>query len=215
MNSIKLIIFDLDGTLFNTKPGIIKAIVKTLDDNGLEKPSEEVCDTFIGPPIEDSFVRVYNVSREESARLSNDFRSCYGEDDYLYQTEEYEGMRETLSELKKRGMKLALATYKKEWMAVKLCRHFGYDSFLDCMHGSDPEGKLTKAGIINMCMEECGCTNEETLMVGDTDFDATGALKAGTAFVGVTYGCGFTKKEDVEAYEGAIAIDSPKELLDL
>ena len=215
MKNIKLIIFDLDGTLFNTKPGIMKAIIKTMGENDLEIPSEEICDTFIGPPIEDSFVRVYKVSKEESARLSNGFRSCYGEDDYLFLTEEYEGMRDTLSELKKRGMKLALATYKKEWMAVKLCRHFGYDAFLDVIHGSDPEGKLTKAQIINICMQECGCTNGETVMVGDTDFDATGALKAGTAFVGVTYGCGFTKKEDVEAYDGAVAIDSPKELLDL
>ncbi|MBO4374622.1 MAG: HAD-IA family hydrolase [Lachnospiraceae bacterium] len=215
MNNIKLIIFDLDGTLFNTKPGIMKAIMKTMDEKGLQRPSEEICDTFIGPPIEDSFVRVYGVSREESKNLSNCFRGYYGEDDYLYRTEEYEGMRETLAELKKRGMKLALATYKKEWMAVKLCRHFGYDEFLDCMHGSDPEGKRTKAGIINMCMEECGCTNEETVMVGDTDFDAVGASKAGTSFIGVTYGCGFTAKEDVEAYEGAVAIDFPKELLEL
>ena len=215
MNNIKLVIFDLDGTLFNTKPGIMKAIMKTMDETGLERPSEEICDSFIGPPIEDSFVRVYGVSREETKKLSNQFRGYYGEDDYLYQTEEYEGMRETLSELKKRGMKLALATYKKEWMAEKLCRHFGYDVFLDSLHGSDPEGKRTKAGIINMCMEECGCASSETLMVGDTDFDALGARDAGTAFAGVTYGCGFANRKDVEFYEGAVAIDSPKELLEL
>ena len=52
-------------------------------------------------------------------------------------------------------------------------------------------------------------------MVGDTDFDALGARDAGTAFAGVTYGCGFANRKDVEFYEGAVAIDSPKELLEL
>ena len=215
MKGIKLIIFDLDGTLFDTKPGILKAIKKTVDDEGIERMPDEVYDTFIGPPIEDSFMRVYHVDREDAVRKSLAFRKYYGEDEYLFQTEEYEGMRETLQELKTRGLKLALATYKKEWMALKLCKHFGYDKYLDSMHGSDPEGLRTKAEIINMCMEECGCKSGETLMVGDTEFDVSGARGAGTAFVGVTYGCGFTKKEDVEFYEGAIAIDSPKELLEI
>ena len=76
MNNIKLVIFDLDGTLFNTKPGIMKAIMKTMDETGLERPSEEICDSFIGPPIEDSFVRVYGVSREESKKLSNQLLEC-------------------------------------------------------------------------------------------------------------------------------------------
>ncbi|MCR5651476.1 MAG: HAD hydrolase-like protein [Lachnospiraceae bacterium] len=215
MSRIKLIIFDLDGTLFNTKPGIVEAIKRTSLDEGFPRVSDKVYETFIGPPIEQSFSRVFGSKKEEAVRQGVLFRQYYGEDEYLFQTEEYDGMRQTLEALKRRGMKLALATYKKEWMALKICRHFGYDAFLDSIHGSDPDGKLTKGEIINICMEECGCTCDETLMVGDTDFDAKGARDAGTGFVGVTYGFGFTQKCDITAYEGAVAIDSPKELLEI
>lgn len=215
MNSIKLIIFDLDGTLFNTKPGIVKAIKKTSADEGFATVEDELYESFIGPPIEDSFMRVFGSQNEDAVRQGKLFRQYYGEEEYLFQAEEYDGMRQTLEELKKRGVKLALATYKKEWMGKKICEHFGYDAYLDSIHGSDPDGKLKKSEIINMCMSDCGCTSVDTVMVGDTAFDASGAQNAGTRFVGVTYGFGFKDKDDITAYEGAIAIDSPKELLDL
>ena len=63
MNNIKLVIFDLDGTLFNTKPGIVNAIKRVSMDEGFDTVSDEVYETFIGPPIEDSFMRVFGSEK--------------------------------------------------------------------------------------------------------------------------------------------------------
>ncbi len=215
MSSIKTVIFDLDGTLFNTGPGIVAAIKETVKNEGLKLLPDQVYDSFIGPPIEESFCRFYGADTKEGVRLAVKFREFYGRDEYLYRIEEYEGMRQTLKELKERGVKTALATYKKEFMAQKICRHTGYDKLLDSIHGSEPDGKRTKPDIIRLCMQDCGSGSKGTIMAGDTDLDAEGAKVAGIDFVGVTYGSGFDKKEDILKYEGARAVDSPKEILDL
>ncbi len=215
MSSHKLMVFDLDGTLFNTKPGIVGAIKKVVSEEGLKEIPEDVFDSFIGPPIDESFVRVYGVVKEEGKRLGTVFREYYGKDEYLFKTAEYPGMKDTLIKLKEKGIRLALATYKKEWMAKKICSHFGYDEYLDVIHGSDPEGRLTKMDIIKLCIDECDCEASEVLMIGDTYLDSEGAKGAGTDFLGVTYGFGFAGKEDVLRYEGAYAVDRPEEILDI
>ena len=213
----EFIIFDLDGTLFNTKAGIIAAIKRAVKEEGLKQLSDDEYDTFIGPPIEKTFARVYGLSDEEGLRVAQVFRGFYGQDEYLLQTSEYPDMRNVLIKLKERGIKTALATYKRETMAEKICKHFGYDRLLTVIHGSDPEGKLTKADIINLCIKELGCDDpQKAVMLGDSIHDSKGAKGAGTGFAGVTYGFGFKNAEDInEAFEGAAVINEAKEILAL
>ncbi len=216
MKKTELIIFDLDGTLFNTKPGIVKAIKKTIEIKGLKPLSEDIYDTFIGPPIQQTFAEVYSLSSAEGEELAACFREYYGQDEYLFGAAEYEGMKDSLRSLKERGIKTALATFKKEWMAQKLCRHFGYDKLLDSIHGSDEEGKRTKPDIIELCMRDCGLTeSQNAVMIGDSVFDALGAEKAGTRFAGVLWGFGFSSAEDILKFEGAGVLNNTAEILKL
>lgn len=205
MKKTELMVFDLDGTLFNTKPGIVRAIKKTVEVKGLKPLDEEMYDTFIGPPIQQTFSRVYNLSEKEGVELARVFRTYYGQDEFLLDTLEYDGIYEALKELKKTGIKTALATFKKEWMALNICRHFKYDEYLDSIHGSDDEGKLKKPDIISLCMKDCTCDDPETvIMVGDTYLDAEGAAAVGAGFAGVLWGFGFSSPEDILKYEGAV-----------
>ena len=216
MKKTELIIFDLDGTLFNTKPGIVSAIKKTIEIKGLEPLSEDVYDTFIGPPIQQTFARIYSLSSEKGEELASCFREYYGQDEYILRTGEYEGMRDVLTALKERGIKTALATFKKEWMALKLCRHFGYDRLLDSIRGSDEEGKRLKPDIIDLCIKDCGITDPQAaVMVGDSVFDALGAEKAGTRFAGVLWGFGFSSAEDILKFEDAGVLNNTAEILKL
>ena len=216
MKKTELVIFDLDGTLFNTKPGIVRAIKKTIEVKELKPLSEDMYDTFIGPPIQQTFSRVYGLSKEEGEELGRLFRSYYGQDEFLLDTLEYEGICEALKDLKKAGIKTALATFKKEWMALNICRHFKYDEYLDSIHGSDDGGKLQKPDIIRLCMKDCGCDDPETVfMVGDTYLDAEGAETVGANFAGVLWGFGFKTDEDILKYEGAVALERAADILEL
>ena len=104
---------------------------------------------------------------------------------------------ELFEELCKRGIRPAVATYKREDYALTLLRHFGFDRYTDVMFGGDHENKLKKKDIIEKCMTVTGVPKERAVMIGDTAFDAIGAEGMGVDFLGVTYGFGFENADDV------------------
>lgn len=209
----KAAVFDLDGTLFNTKRGIVKAIKKTIETEGLHGLADSEFDQFIGPPIQQTFAGIYGLTEDEGRRVAGIFREYYHRDEYILEADEYPGMRETLKTLDDSGCMLALATFKREEMAVNICRHFGYSSLIASIHGSDPAGKLTKRDIIKLCLDDFDCEASKAVMIGDSRFDAEGAAAMGMDFIGVTYGFGFKSRADIECYSGAAVADSPKGLL--
>lgn len=216
MNKYKVAVFDLDGTLFNTKRGIVKAIKKTIETEGLKMLRDDEFDQFIGPPIQNTFARVYGLTQEEGANIANTFRNFYHLDEYILEADEYPGMRDTLNKLTQNGYCLALATFKREEMAHNICRHFGYDRFIGSIHGSDIKNKRTKQDIIEICLNDYDCCGGcDAVMIGDSEFDAKGAEAAGVDFIGVTYGFGFRSKEDIYRFPGSVAAGSPEELFDV
>ncbi len=208
-------IFDVDGTLFYTKPGIVAAIKDTISELGMRELKDEEYDQFIGPPINQTFARVYSLSDEQGMELARKFRSRYEKEKYLCDAYPYEGMMETLAELKERGIHIGVATYKLESMAKKICSFFGVDRFAGSIHGTDSASAIKKPEIINMCLEDFDCTDRgRAVMIGDTAFDAEGAVGIGTRFLGVSYGFGFREETEVMNYAGAIGMaKSPEEIL--
>ncbi len=208
-------IFDVDGTLFYTRPGIVAAIRDTVSELGMRELNEEEYDQFIGPPINQTFARVYHLTDEQGVELARKFRARYKNEKYLCDGRVYDGMMETLEELTRRGVKIGVATYKQEPMALKICSFFGVDRFAASIHGTDSTSSIKKPEIINMCLEDTGCTDKSrAVMIGDTAFDAEGAVGIGTRFLGVSYGFGFKEETEVMNYAGAIGIaGSPKDIL--
>ena len=194
MNKYKALLFDLDGTLLDTSEGIISSVKYAVDCIGLEPLSDDKIKSFIGPPIQNTFRKIYNLNDEETSRISAIFRERYSTVDLL-KAKLYDSVLETLEILKNEGYVIGIATYKREDYAKKIVEYFGISQFCDVIEGSDFAGKLTKADIINTCIDKLGVSKNEILMIGDTESDKIGAENAGVDFLPVTYGFGY-KRED-------------------
>lgn len=213
INRYDLVIFDLDGTLLDTSEGILTSSKYTINKMGLETLDDKALSAFIGPPIQESFAAAYGLSGPILQDIATIFRDVYSSE-YLLLAKPYEGIFELFEELCKRGIKPAVATYKREDYALNLLRHFGFDRYTDIMFGADHENKLKKKDIIEKCINVSGVTDKSrVLMIGDTSFDAIGAEGMGVDFLGVTYGFGFRTSEDVMKYKSIGSADTCMELL--
>ena len=212
MRHYDAVIFDLDGTLLDTSEGIFKSVTYAIDTLGFEKITPDVLRTFIGPPIQNSFARVYGLEKEEADKAADVFRNRYKEDD-IVRAVPYEGIFETLEKLRASGVKTAVATYKRQDYAEKILKHFGFDRAVDTICGSDFEGKLSKKDIIDNAIKLLGADKARTVMVGDSDNDALGASGIGVDFIGVTYGFGFADAEDVNEFPAIGPAKSPEGIL--
>lgn len=213
MRRYDAVIFDLDGTLLDTGEGVSKSVRYTIDKLGLPEASEGVLRSFIGPPIQRSFERIYGLDKTAAMEAADIFRSRYKDEDLLLAIP-YEGIFETIDKLSAAGIRTGVATYKRQDYADKILSHFGFDRVCDVICGSDAEGKLSKCDIIENAIRMLGVTDKSrAVMIGDSDNDAEGAAQIGVPFVGVTYGFGFASKEDVDVFTNIGTADSCPDIL--
>lgn len=199
--AVKAVLFDVDGTLLETSEGILSSVFFALKQNGLSLPEGFNHDNLIGPPIQDSFKKLFpSLSVDELASLTNEFRNHYKDEDLL-KAKVYPGINESIAALKEAGIKIGIATYKREDYAVRIVKHFGLDKYASCIHGQDMEGKMRKKDIIALCLKEMGVAPEEAIMVGDANSDYVGAMDNGMRFLAVTYGYGFKSEADLNEKE--------------
>ncbi|MCQ2467504.1 MAG: HAD hydrolase-like protein [Clostridia bacterium] len=214
---IQAVLFDLDGTVLDTSAGIVRSIKDTIEHFGLKELPDSELYKFIGPPIEWSFEDKLGCTGEMNKKVSAYFRERYSNSNLLMATP-YEGMFEFLKFLKDKGIPTGIATYKKDDYAKRLLCHFDFDKYCTTIHGSDYENKLTKADIIELCIQDMKVEDKsKVLMVGDSKHDATGASNIGTLFAGVSFGFGFGEfgGEDINDYEHIIYVDKMMDLAGL
>ena len=187
---IKFVSFDLDGTLLDTSEGIVQSVKYTVEKLGLKLPAGMDMGFFIGPPIQMSLQKCFNLDAETAQKGADIFRAYY-KSEALFMAKPYEGIYELLEELRKRNIKIGVATYKREDYALDILHHFHIADYCDVMCGADNNNVLTKSDIIRNSYLGVGVLPEETIYVGDTDHDAKGAYEAGVPFVAVTWGFGY------------------------
>lgn len=209
------VIFDVDGTLLDTTEGVLNSVKYAMQEKNLEIPSDECLRSFIGPPIQNSFAKLYGIEGEDLQELADLFRDRYKSTELL-KAKPYEGLFEVLDNLKNAGIKIGVATYKREDYAITLLKHFGFDKYTDVMHGADNNNVLKKRDIIELCLKEMGVKDyKRAVMIGDSDNDAIGADHIGIEFVGVTYGFDFSKPEDVRKFPSVGCVNKPIDLLSI
>lgn len=211
----KALLFDLDGTLLDTTEGLECCVLRTAKEMELPPPShDEILSRFIGPPVQLSFGSYYGLDSAMAQRCADVFRSHYRQPDVLFKASPYSGLFETLNELRNRGVLLGIATYKREDYALQLLHHVGIDAYCSVVHGGDNFNKHTKSDIIRLCLDELGVAFRETLLVGDTEYDARGAAALGVPFLGVLYGFGFKNPTDLSEFPHVGSIKSVSQILE-
>ncbi len=208
-------IFDMDGTLADTSPGVFAGLKITFDALGIPIPGDEVMRKFIGPPLISSFKREYDMDDAQAYRAAGVFRSFYGERG-MFMCELYPGMRELLFRLKNAGARLTVATLKLESSARHIVEHLGLSGVFDAVIGADPGGIRTKKDTVLFGLAEAGCVSpDRALLIGDSEYDAVGARQAGVDFCAAMYGFGFDDPSLVDKNPCAYRIYSPMELWDI
>lgn len=190
MLDYKFILFDLDGTLSDSAPGIINSVKYALESQGLPIPSEKQLRKFVGPPLYESFRDFCGQSLAESDVSVRLFR-IYFRDRGIMENAMYAGVPEMLDALKRGGKKLALATSKPEEFARNIISRYGIGEYFDYLAGSTmDESRIKKADVVAYVMEILGAKPSECLMVGDRSHDVHGAAEHGMDCMGVLYGYG-------------------------
>ena len=207
-----IILFDLDGTLTESGPGIMKAAQYALRAYGIEKPWQELS-YFVGPPLSETFAAF--VAEPEIPGIIAKFREYYQKDGWL-DNAPYPGVREMLDALRAGGKRLMVATSKLDRLAVQVLAHFDLLSRFEAVCGT-PEGDpaaAQKASIVRAALAKAGCIDPgRAVMVGDRKYDITGGHQAGLATIGVLYGYG-SREELTQAGADALA-ESPEALTKL
>lgn len=200
------VFFDLDGTLTDSKEGVLECVRYAIEAMGRPVPQGPDLLKFIGPPLQDSFVRYCGLSQEESQEALRLFREQYvpvGQ----FKNRPAPGIAEMMDRLKARGFTLALASSKAESQCVSICQRFGFAPHLAVIAGSSDSRDQSKAEVIREAMGRLGLTDPRPcLMVGDRKYDVEGARACGMDCVGVEF-FGYAPPGELKA-AGAVAVVS-------
>ncbi len=200
----KYLLFDLDGTITESKEGIIKSVQYALKKLGIETCNQNDLEKFIGPPLLESFMNFYFFD-EEKANLAVRYYREYFQEKGIFENKVYKGVPELLSKLKEHGCIICLATSKPEIFSRRILDYFDLTKYFEIIKGSNLDGSFNdKKDIIAFILNELNITDKnQAVMIGDRRHDISGANENGIDSIGVLYGYGEHKEL---LREGATAI---------
>ena len=206
---MKTVLFDFDGTVFDTVEGITKSVRYALQKHGMHAELA-VLRCFAGPPLVDMFMSFSNVNREEAEQLVRDFRERYVPIG-VYESEPFPGIRKLLLRLRETGMILGIATSKPQPMAELLLGRSGLRECFDVVEGSGANvNNDAKWEILKRAMERAGAQAEECVLIGDTKYDVEGARRCGIPCIGVRWG--YAAPGELEEAGAEVIVNNSEEL---
>lgn len=217
MSKYKYVLFDLDGTVSESALGIRASLEHAIKQVGKPLPNLDDYTLYIGPPLIDTFRNLCHFTEEESAQgveIYRDYYDTYGK----FKNKLYDGMKDVLTALRNQGAKLAVCTSKYEKFAEEIVELLGVSDYFDAVCGSTLDGsRKDKKDLIPYAVKTLGgdfdTERENTVMLGDTYFDARGARMCNVDFIGVKYGYGSLEQMKAEGAE--IFAETPADILPL
>lgn len=184
----KIVIFDLDGTILNTIEDLTDSVNHALKINNLPERTLEEVQSFVGNGIHKLIERAVPTSRKDDIeKVFEDFKKHYFVH-YAEKTKPYEGIKELLSELKKKGLLLAVVSNKADSAVQVLCKKYFGDAF-DMAIGDRPDiHKKPSTDGINMILSSLNVEPELALFIGDSDVDIQTARNAEMKMIAVAWG---------------------------
>lgn len=208
---MKLLIFDLDGTLIDSRLDLANAVNAALEQMGRPRLPNERIYSYVGngAPVLLRRAMGDEAPQEDVDQALARFLDYYGEH-LLDHTRPYPGVNGALRRFHDAGLRMAVLTNKPERLSRRLVEGLGWKDLFFRVYGGDslPEKKPHPVGIETL-MREAGADKDETLMVGDSAVDVLTARNAGVPVAAVTYGL---QPETLEQYPPDILVDSLEEL---
>jgi len=197
----KHILFDLDGTIVRSDPGITRGVQKSLEQFGIYEEPENL-KKFVGPPLVESYTKLYGLSLLQYEKALEIFHEYYRSTG-IFECELYEGIEEMLKVLSVE-YRLYIATSKPEKEARRVIEHFGLDKYFTFVGGSDGDfntKRSTKAAVIEYVLKSNNIEDKTAaIMVGDKVHDIVGANTVGLKSIGILYGYGSMEEFDKANY---------------
>ena len=210
-----LYLFDFDGTIVDSAPGVTKCAQVALVKMGYPEYSLEDLRFFMGPPITYSFRELLHVKEEDMEQVVTLFRERYREV-CRFECSVYPGIPAMLEKLKHAGYRIAVASAKPEVYVREIMDHFGILPYFDCVIGASmTETMADKAANIRKVMELTGYSErpDETWMIGDRKYDIEGAKEVGIKAIGVLFGYG--DREELETSGSDMIAETVQELQEI
>lgn len=196
------ILFDFDGTLFDTSPGILRCLRVILEKNGYDAHTDRWLHRFIGPPMLEALREFYEMDGQEAERIKDEYRELYTAEG-VKECAPMPGARECLQRLRAAGAKIAIATSKPYYLTEEILHRFAFYDYFDAICGAESDAHSGKAEIVRRAMERLDARAEDTVMIGDRKYDVLGAKAWDVPCIG--YDSGFAEPGEF-ARAGAIAV---------
>ena len=187
----RAVLFDLDGTLTDPKPGITRCIAHALTGLGRTPPPLDALHWCIGPPLRGTFARLLDtndaVMLDRAIALYRERFGTVG----LFENAVYPGIADAVAVVRAAGVATYVATSKPHVYATQIVAHFGLAPLFDRVYGSELDGtRVDKGELIAYALAEEKLDPARVVMIGDREHDLIGAKRCGVRAIGVTYGYG-------------------------
>lgn len=205
-----LVIFDLDGTICDSKEGIFFSYRHVADVLGRPQPTLEELNDGLGGSLQHNIQKIFKLDNDEVQNAVLIYR-----DEYSLKGESlvvpFDDIIDVIDEIKSNNIIVSIATLKIQEFAVKLMEDWSIRDRFDLISGADYEGKLTKSDLISRCLQHAGIRAENAVMIGDSMDDMNAAMQSGVRFIAASYG--FSLPKDLCESKGIQYAESPKDIL--
>lgn len=211
----RIIIFDFDGTLADTRQIIVKTQQQTMHELHLPVPTEQESMATIGLKLRNCFLALCpSLTDEQADECTSTYQRLFAENKPLYPPVLFPHVGETLEELKRRGFMLTIASSRSSVSLHELVQELGIASSIDFIIGADEvEKPKPDAEPVLLTLKALRCRAEEAWVVGDMPVDIQMGRHAGVRTCAVTYGN--ATKEQLAAAKADYVISDMQELLQI
>lgn len=205
-----LVIWDMDGTLTESKPWIIASYRYAARMARFPEPSEKLLSRMMCGGLYGHIEQIFGKTGAEADEIAKYYRDYYIRE-CSSKVRLFDGMREVLEELDRRGVAQAVATMKVQDAAEAVLDRLGIVHYMKAVKGDGPDGKGSKTQMIRECVAAGNYDN--VVMIGDCPGDRQAALEAGVGFIAALFGYGYTEDECVS--KGIKYVWTPQDILRL
>lgn len=210
----KLAIFDIDGTLVDSRAVITECMQEAFTEHGLSKPSYDVVRSIVGLSLETAIDRIAprDIDHDSLMILVERYKTAFirRREANLLHEPLYEGALELLETLSKTGWKIGVATGKSRRGLDAIIKTHGFNQYFDCHFCADDGPGKPHPSMIYANLNACGLLPQDAVMIGDTSFDMIMSKDAAVEAIGVTWG--FHTAEEIAVSGADHLVDTMDEL---